>query len=61
MTAGQAAVSPYPPESEQPAGTNAEIFVRGPGKNPGGECYDAPEVKDADGKLLGWWLDPAGC
>ena len=56
-----AAVSPYPPESEQPAGTNAEIFVRGPGKNPGGECYDAPEVKDADGKLLGWWLDPAGC
>ncbi len=44
-----------------PAGTDAELFVRAPGQNPGGECYEAPEVKDADGNLIGWWLDPEGC
>lgn len=36
-------------------------FVRAPGENPGGECYQAPEVRGADGALLGWVLDPEGC
>lgn len=40
---------------------NAAIFVRGPGENPGGECYEAPEVRGANGELLGWMLDPEGC
>jgi len=61
VAAGKAVIASYPPDAAQPAGTNAEIFVRGPGKNPGGECYEAPEVLDAEGKLLGWWLDPLGC
>lgn len=42
-------------------GESAAIFVRGPGENPGGECYAAPEVRDAGGALLGWMLDPEGC
>lgn len=42
-------------------GDGAPIFVRGPGVNPGGVCYDAPEVRDAEGELLGWMLDPEGC
>ena len=37
------------------------IFMRGPGENPGGECYTAPEVRGADGALIGWMLDPYGC
>ncbi len=36
-------------------------FVRAPGENPGGECYAAPEVRGANGELLGWVLDPEGC
>ncbi len=42
----------------------AAIFVRardGETQNPGGECYDAPEVRDDDGALLGWMIDPLGC
>lgn len=39
----------------------AAIFVRGPGENPGGECYDAPEVRDSEGEVLGWMMDPMGC
>jgi hypothetical protein len=42
-------------------GEDAAIFVRGPGENPGGKCYAAPEIRDGDGVLLGWMLDPAGC
>lgn len=61
VNAGKATIAPYPGDDAQPPGVNAEIFVRGPGANPGGECYEAPEVKDADGKVLGWWLDPEGC
>lgn len=30
-------------------------------QNPGGECYDAPEVRGANDELLGWKLDPLGC
>jgi len=37
------------------------IFMRGPGENPGGECYTAPEVRGADGEVIGWMLDPYGC
>jgi len=44
-----------------PEGENAAIFVRGPGANPGGECYEAPEVRDANGVMVGWMLDPEGC
>ncbi|MBL8546532.1 MAG: hypothetical protein JNL81_08705 [Hyphomonadaceae bacterium] len=46
----------WAPESE-----NTAIFVRGPGENPGGECYEAPEVRDANGAVVGWMLDPEGC
>jgi hypothetical protein len=40
---------------------DAILFVRAPGENPGGECYEAPEVRSASGELLGWMLDPQGC
>ncbi len=40
---------------------HAALFVRGPGENPGGLCYDAPEVRGADDALLGWMMDPMGC
>ncbi len=43
------------------AGDGEALFVRGSGENPGGECYDAPEVKRASGELLGWMMDPMGC
>lgn len=43
------------------AGDGDAIFVRAPGQNPGGECYEAPEVRAADGELLGWMDDPLGC
>lgn len=39
---------------------DAILFVRGPGENPGGECYVAPEVRH-DGEVIGWLLDPEGC
>ncbi|MGE0596984.1 MAG: hypothetical protein AB7P07_11485 [Hyphomonadaceae bacterium] len=42
-------------------GEGDAIFVRAPGENPGGECYEAPEVRAADGALLGWMDDPLGC
>lgn len=42
-------------------GENDALFVRGPGEQPGGQCYDAPEVRGADGALLGWMADPLGC
>lgn len=48
-----------PALDEPPA--DALIFVRGPGENPGGECYEAPEVRDANGSVVGWILDPEGC
>jgi hypothetical protein len=40
------------------------LFVRAGadgGANPGGECYEAPEVRGANNELLGWKLDPMGC
>lgn len=61
VAAGKATKAPQAEDAEVPAGTQQEIFVRGPGENPGGACYEAPEVKDADGKVVGWWLDPEGC
>lgn len=57
---GKTSVTPIQ-VTDAPPGASAEIFIRGPGRNPGGECYDAPEVKDAAGKVVGWWLDPEGC
>lgn len=42
-------------------GEGSAIFVRGPGENPGGECYEAPEVRNADGEVIGWMADPHGC
>lgn len=60
VAAGKASIAPVS-DAALPPGAQQEIFVRGPGKNPGGECYEAPEVKDAEGKVIGWWLDPAGC
>ncbi|MEZ6022401.1 MAG: hypothetical protein R3C16_03070 [Hyphomonadaceae bacterium] len=38
------------------------VFVQGrDGPNPGGECYEAPEVRNASGALVGWMMDPEGC
>ncbi len=48
-----------PALDDPPAG--AILFVRAPGANPGGECYEAPEVRNDKGELLGWLLDPDGC
>jgi len=42
-------------------GEGSAIFVRGPGENPGGECYQADEVLNANGDVIGWWADPHGC
>jgi hypothetical protein len=42
-------------------GDGKAVFIRGPGENPGGDCYVAPEVRDAHGRLLGWMIDPEGC
>jgi hypothetical protein len=44
------------------AGDGEALFVRGSGgENPGGECFEAPEVRSASGELLGWMMDPMGC
>lgn len=49
-------------EDFRPPGDNEALFVRGEGgENPGGECYEAPEVRGANGELLGWMMDPLGC
>ncbi|MBU6406332.1 MAG: hypothetical protein KGS44_04215 [Alphaproteobacteria bacterium] len=37
------------------------LFYPAPGEQPGGECYAAPEVRDASGRVLGWLADPNGC
>ena len=42
-------------------GEGEAIFVRGPGRNPGGQCFQAHEVHSASGELLGWMDDPQGC
>ncbi len=60
VTAGKASMTDMA-YVDAPPGASAEIFIRGPGENPGGECYEAPEIKDASGAVVGWWLDPAGC
>lgn len=59
-TATSAVVGPRREDWQAPSEGDA-IFVRGPGENPGGECYEAPEVRSESGELLGWWLDPEGC
>lgn len=55
----------YPREAAVVVPTEYEAtFVRaefdGTGENPGGECYQAPEVR-RDGVLLGWMDDPQNC
>lgn len=59
-TAANAAIIP---DDENVAfeGEGSAIFVRGPGDNPGGECYEAEEVVNASGEAIGWWADPHGC
>lgn len=59
--APQSAVSQKRSESLIAPGESAAIFIRGPGTQPGGECYEAPEVRSASGELLGWMADPMGC
>src|SRR6185312_175234 len=41
---GVATVAPHDDALNVP-GDGAALFVRGPGENPGGECYEAPEVR----------------
>ncbi|MFZ2030849.1 MAG: hypothetical protein WAU68_11110 [Vitreimonas sp.] len=57
---GVAQISAHSDALNPPGDGDAE-FVRGPGANPGGECYQAPEVRDASGNVLGWMIDPEGC
>ena len=46
-------------------GAGAVRFYRanpdGSGANPGGECFEAPSVRDANGKVLGWTLENEDC
>jgi len=57
---GVATIAPHDDALNVP-GDGEALFVRGPGENPGGECYEAPEVRDASGAVLGWMLDTEGC
>ena len=58
--AGPAIITPGDPNLKI-GGDGDALFVRAPGENPGGECYEAPEVRAADGSLIGWLDDPQGC
>jgi hypothetical protein len=61
VSAGQAQITPRD-GALAVAGDGEALFVRGSGgPNPGGECFEAPEVRGANGELLGWMLDPQGC
>jgi hypothetical protein len=60
VNSGVAQISAHNDALDPPGDGDAE-FVRGPGPNPGGECYTAPEVRDASGAVLGWMLDTEGC
>ncbi len=57
----QSAASQQRSESLRLPGESVAIFVRGPGAQPGGQCYDAPEIRSASGEPLGWMADPLGC
>jgi hypothetical protein len=61
---GTVSLGPFKGEAG-PAGTEREIFVRKTGLagevQPGGQCYEAEEVKSEAGEVLGWWMDPLGC
>ena len=62
ITNDQLVSSALPESAPAIAGDGEAIFVRGPASaNPGGECYEAPEVKSASGEVLGWMMDPMGC
>lgn len=37
------------------------LFYRAPGENPGGECFEAPEVRGNDGSLIGWTMADEDC
>lgn len=58
--AGEAIIAAADPALKL-GGDGAAIFLRAPGENPGGQCYEAPEVRAPDGTLLGWMDDPEGC
>lgn len=57
----QNATSQQRRETLRAPGEGAALFIRAPGEQPGGECYEAPEVRSASGELLGWMADPMGC
>lgn len=62
ITNDQLVSAALPENAPKIAGDGEAIFVRGPAsENPGGECYEAPEVTSASGELLGWMMDPMGC
>ena len=61
ITNDQMTSATLPENAPKIAGDGEALFVRAPGENPGGECYEAPEVKSASGELLGWMMDPMGC
>ena len=62
VSGGAATVAPRGDNARAIAGDGEALFVRGAsGPNPGGECYDAPVVRGANGEQLGWMMDPMGC
>lgn len=62
VTNGAATLAQRSENAPKIAGDGEALFVRGSsGANPGGECYDAPVVRSANGEQLGWMMDPLGC
>lgn len=62
VSGGTAVAAQQPENAPHIAGDGEALFVRGSGgPNPGGECTDAPEVRNASGELIGWMMDPLGC
>jgi uncharacterized membrane protein len=61
LVAGGSNPQTMPANPVRYAGERDALFFPAPGQNPGGECYAAPEVKDANGAVVGWLADPAGC
>ncbi len=48
-------------DAEPMIGEMDPLFFRAPGENPGGECFEAPEVRDAKGALIGWTMANEDC
>ena len=61
VTASPAQLITAPADASVYPGEAVALFYPAPGDNPGGECYVAPEVKNAAGQVIGWLASPEGC